>query len=136
MAGAYRTRADAARLALLEGAHLEMMRFVVFADKGAIRFAAHANPKHADLPFMVDAAKAAEHHFPDLEPYASHDRVLFTMPITVRQADGGEPEWHIGADIPEATVDACGDRVVRIALDITMSIMPIVTVAIISGEFP
>jgi|GEM_PF-2557468 hypothetical protein len=136
MAGAYRTRADAARRALLEGAHLEMMRFVVFADKGAIRFAAHVNLKHADQQFMVNAAKAAGRSFPELEPYASQDRILFSVPITYRQADSGEPEWHIGADIPEATVDACGERVVPIALDVTMAIMPIMTMAISSGEFP
>ena len=136
MTNACRTRADAVRCALLEGAYLELLRFVVVADKGAIRFATLANPMHIKRQFMIDIAKAAERSFPKLEPYADRDRVLFTMPVTVGLADTGEPEWHISAVIPDATVEACGERVVQIALDVTMTIMPIMTVAIESGEFP
>jgi len=136
MTSANRIRADAVRRALLESVYLELLRLVVVADKGAIRFATLASPKHIERQFVIDIAKVAERSFPKLEPYADRDRVLFTMPVTVGLADTGEPEWHISAVIPDATVEACGERVVQIALDVTMTIMPIMTVAIESGEFP
>lgn len=125
-----------ARMALLSGEPLEFVRFAVVVSHGQVRFAAHTIPEHADRQFMIDVARAAERHFPDLEAFASEDRVLFSIPITVRQMDGGGWDWRGHVDIFGSVLAECDIRVMQIALEIAENILPIVVAAVDAGEFP
>ncbi|MEN6341042.1 MAG: hypothetical protein ABFC89_00620 [Methanospirillum sp.] len=129
-------RERAARLALLAGEPVELARFVVATFDGRVRFAALANPEHADRRFMLDIAETAERHFPNLETYTDQDRVLFSIPITVRQMAGGGWDWRGHVDMLGSVVAACGPRVMPIALRLADEILPIVVAAVDAGELP
>ncbi len=121
---------------MLSGEPVELVRFVVAASDGKVRFGAYANPDHANRRFMIDVARTAERHFPKLEPYTDRDRVFFSIPIVVRQTDGGGWDWRGNVDIFGSVLEACGAEVARIALEIADEILPIVVAAADAGEFP
>jgi hypothetical protein len=123
-------------MAMLSGEPIELVRFVVAASDGEVRFGTYATPDHANRRFMIDVARTAERHFPELEPYANRDRVFFSIPITVRQMDGGGWDWRENVDIFGSVLEACGVEVARIALEIGDEILPIVVAAADAGEFP
>lgn len=129
-------RERAARLALLSGEPIEMIRFLVVTIDGEVRFAAFTAPEHVGRPFMVDIAQMAERQFPDLERYADEDRVLFSIPITVRQTSDGGWYWESSVDVVGSIVASCGARPMQIAHEIATEILPIVVAAADAGAFP
>jgi hypothetical protein len=129
------TQEEAARLALLSGEAVEMIRFVVAALDGEVRIVPLTSLDLIYRPFVIDVIRAGERHLPELKQYADRDRLFFEIPITAMQTDGCGWYWQATTDIFDSIKVLCGPEVQRIARTLADEILPIVIAAGDAGVF-